>query len=127
MFYMARYQTDPGIPQRIIDFIRAFWRKNGYSPSAREIMHGANLRSTSMVQKHLDMLEEAGVITRGKGTKRTIRIVGDSRERMSLQCPCSDASPPDGPPPFFGPHAVFGREGGSPSPGSRAARRSATP
>ena len=87
MFYMARYKTDPGIPQRIIDFIRTFWRKNGYSPTAREIMHGANLRSTSMVQKHLDLLEEAGLVTRGKGTKRTIRIVGDSQGTAQASVP----------------------------------------
>jgi repressor LexA len=84
---MARHQTDAGIPQGIIDFIRDFWHKNGNSPTAREIMHGANLHSTSMVQKHLDMLEEAGVITRGKGTKRTIRIVGDSQRTAEASVP----------------------------------------
>ena len=127
MFYMARRQTDTDIPQRIIGFIRTFWRKNGYSPTAREIMHGANLRSTSMVQKHLDMLEEAGVITRGKGTKRTIRIVGDSQGAAEASVPLLGRIAAGRPAPFFGTSRCLRPRRWLSLSSSRAARRSATP
>ena len=50
--------------ENILDFIRAFRRENGYSPSVREVARHCGIKSPSVVQYHLDQLEQTGLITR---------------------------------------------------------------
>lgn len=60
---------------RVVDYIRAFSRMNGFSPTVREIQDGVGLASTAAVQYHLEKLRDAGVITWIPGRARTIRIL----------------------------------------------------
>lgn len=53
---------------------------SGMSPTVREIGQAVGLRSTSSVQSNLDILEKEGYIERDPMLKRSIRIVGQSRD-----------------------------------------------
>ncbi|MEN6615795.1 MAG: transcriptional repressor LexA [Syntrophorhabdus sp.] len=65
--------------ENILEFIRAFRRDNGYSPSVREVAEQCGVKSPSVVQYHLEQLQEAGLITRDKVRSRSIGIVGDQQ------------------------------------------------
>lgn len=60
----------------VYNFIVEFIRKNGYSPSVREISIGTNLNSTSSVYNHLVKLKMMGKIDMKENTPRSIRVVG---------------------------------------------------
>jgi repressor LexA len=64
----------------ILDFIKIFRLRNGYSPSVREVADQCGVRSPSVVQYHLNHLEQAGLIRRSKDTSRSIEIVGETKE-----------------------------------------------
>lgn len=61
--------------REILDIIKDFISKNGYSPSIREICKIANLSSTATVHAHLNNLKEKGYISCVDGKVRTIRII----------------------------------------------------
>ncbi len=63
--------------ENILEFIRVFRRDNGYSPSVREVAGHCGIKSPSVVQYHLEQLEEAGLITRDRVRSRSIGLVGD--------------------------------------------------
>ena len=44
--------------ENVLDFIRTFRRDNGYSPTVREIALHCGIKSTSVVQYHLNHLEK---------------------------------------------------------------------
>ena len=60
--------------QKILDYIKSSILNRGYPPSIREICDAVNLRSTSSVHAHLDILEKAGYIKRDPIKSRTIEI-----------------------------------------------------
>ncbi|MBR4206814.1 MAG: transcriptional repressor LexA [Clostridia bacterium] len=60
--------------QQIFDYICENIRKNGYSPSIRDICLALDIRSTSTVHTCLDRLEKKGYIQKENGKSRTIRI-----------------------------------------------------
>lgn len=62
--------------ERVYNFIVEFIKKNGYSPSVREICVGTDLKSTSSVYSHLITLKMLGKIEMKENTPRTIRLVG---------------------------------------------------
>lgn len=62
--------------ENILAYIKAFRRDKGYSPSVREVADHCGVRSPSVVQYHLNHLERAGLITRGRDTSRSIGVVG---------------------------------------------------
>jgi repressor LexA len=66
-----------GTREEILDFIRAFRRDNGYSPSVREVASHCGIKSPSVVQYHLEQLKEAGLITKDRVRSRSIGVVGD--------------------------------------------------
>ena len=66
--------------ENILDFIRAFRRENGYSPSVREVARHCGIKSPSVVQYHLDQLEQTGLITRERDRSRSVGIVGEEGE-----------------------------------------------
>jgi repressor LexA len=66
--------------ENILDFIRTFRRDNGYSPSVREVARHCGIKSPSVVQYHLDQLEQTGLITRDKDRSRSVGIVGEEGE-----------------------------------------------
>lgn len=66
--------------ENILDFIRAFRRENGYSPSVREVARHCGIKSPSVVQYHLDQLQQTGLITRERDRSRSVGIVGEEGE-----------------------------------------------
>ncbi|HVN96457.1 MAG TPA: transcriptional repressor LexA [Syntrophorhabdaceae bacterium] len=66
--------------ETILDFIKTFRQENGYAPSVREVADHCGIRSPSVVQYHLNHLEQAGLIRKSKDTSRSVDIVGEIRE-----------------------------------------------
>ncbi|WEV20609.1 transcriptional regulator [Clostridium perfringens] len=65
--------------EQIYTFLIDFIKEKGYQPTVREIAHAVNLKSSSSVYRHLEMLEKDGLIILGKseqrGRKRSIHII----------------------------------------------------
>jgi repressor LexA len=66
--------------ETILDFIKTFRLRKGYSPSVREVADECGIKSPSVVQYHLNHLEQAGLIRKSKDTSRSIEIVGETKE-----------------------------------------------
>ena len=60
--------------QLIFDYIKENIRKNGYSPSIRDICSALEIKSTSTVHTCLERLEKKGYIQKENGKSRTLRI-----------------------------------------------------
>ncbi len=63
---------------QILAFIKEATKRRGYAPSIREIGDGVGLRSSSSVQRHLRLLEEAGLLKFDPHRPRTFQIVTGS-------------------------------------------------
>ncbi|MGU8999140.1 LexA family protein [Clostridium perfringens] len=67
--------------EQIYTFLIDFIKEKGYQPTVREIAHAVNLKSSSSVYRHLEMLEKDGLIIlgkseqRGRSRKRSIHII----------------------------------------------------
>ena len=59
--------------KRVYEYIDMMLRKNGYSPSVRDIQNALGIKSTATVNAYLDRLEEKGAISRTASKSRTIR------------------------------------------------------
>jgi len=68
---------------RILNFIRRFLDRRGYAPTVRDIARGCNISTPSVVQYHLNMLEEQGFIRRDPAVFRSIQLVERKREAVS--------------------------------------------
>lgn len=68
---------------RILNFIGKFLDKRGYAPTVRDIARGCNISTPSVVQYHLNMLEEQGYIRRDPEVFRSIQLVERKREAVS--------------------------------------------
>lgn len=62
--------------EMVYNFLVEFIKKNGYSPSIREICAGTYLSSTASVYNHLLTLEDEGKIKMKGNAARSIRLVG---------------------------------------------------
>ncbi|MCM1048685.1 MAG: LexA repressor [Clostridiales bacterium] len=62
--------------ERVYNFIVEFIKKNGYSPSIKEICDGTGLKSTASVYNHLLMLQILGKIDMKENIPRSIRVIG---------------------------------------------------
>ena len=69
--------------QMIFDYIRDNIRRNGYSPSIRDICTALDIKSTSTVHTCLERLEKKGYIQKENGKSRTLRIEGISPEEST--------------------------------------------
>ncbi len=69
--------------QRILGFIGKFLNERGYAPTVRDIARGCNISTPSVVQYHLNMLEQQGHIRRDPEVFRSIQLVGRRREAPS--------------------------------------------
>lgn len=62
---------------KIMEFLVSYKiAHDGNSPNCREIMEACGLSSTSVVNYHLDILEQSGSILRTRGMSRHIMIQG---------------------------------------------------
>jgi len=64
--------------QKIIEFIRRFWKDYHYPPTVRDIVNGCDISSTSVVDYNLAILEREGYIRRHSGISRGIELVSDT-------------------------------------------------
>jgi repressor LexA len=60
--------------ERILNFIRQFLNEKGYAPTVRDIAKGCNISTPSVVQHHLNKLEETGQIHRDPTVFRSIQL-----------------------------------------------------
>lgn len=58
----------------ILEFIRTYIDKNGYSPTLQEIADAMGLSSLATVHEHLQALNKKGVIKRSVGSSRGIEL-----------------------------------------------------
>ena len=58
--------------KEILEIIKTFIKKNGYSPTIREICKLANIKSTAAVHAHIKKLKAEGHITTGVDIPRSI-------------------------------------------------------
>ena len=73
--------------QLVYDFILDTIRRDGYSPSVRDISNAVGIKSTSTVHHYLSRLESKGYIQKESGKSRTLRIEkndGDDADRIPL-------------------------------------------
>lgn len=68
---------------RILNFIRQFRDRRGYAPTVRDIARGCNISTPSVVQYHLNMLEEKGFIRRDPEVFRSIQLTERRGEAVS--------------------------------------------
>lgn len=73
--YLTRRQKE------IYDFIREHIDSRGYAPSLGEIGSRFDLSSPATVHKHLQNLEEKGLIRRSSGRSRAIELCEEQKER----------------------------------------------
>lgn len=63
--------------QRILEFLQAQIKENGYPPTVRDICAELDIRSTSTVHKALGRLAEEGYISKGAANKRrAVKLIG---------------------------------------------------
>lgn len=60
--------------KQILDFIRIFQKREGYSPTLREICHGLGLVSHGSLIRHIRLLESQGLIKGLPGKKRVWKL-----------------------------------------------------
>lgn len=70
--------------EKILAFIQSFVREKGYGPSVRDIQHGCQISSTSVVAYHLNKLHDNGVIHRDKIASRAMDLSGYLLNRIPL-------------------------------------------
>lgn len=64
--------------QEILDYIKQYIKKVGFSPTLKQIADAMGLSSLATVSEHLDALEKKGLIERVYGEARGIRIIEDT-------------------------------------------------
>ncbi len=64
--------------EKLLDVIKHYVVKHGYSPTVRELCKEMNLSSTATVQVHLNNLEKKGYIRKEESKNRTIEILVDN-------------------------------------------------
>lgn len=70
--------------RKIVAFVRAYIKKNGFAPSIEEIAEGVKLSSKTAVRHHLQKLSEDGIVTMQSGKYRSLRIV-ESKDGKPLK------------------------------------------
>ena len=75
---MARFLT--ARQRQILEFIRDFQRREGISPTHREIRDRFGYSSYGTVHKHLKLLEQKGYLTRHWNQKRGVELTGTAAE-----------------------------------------------
>ena len=68
----TRYNPLMDTSMEILDIIRQYISDRGFAPSVRDIQDATNIRSTSTIRRHLDLLTDKGYITRTRDTARSI-------------------------------------------------------
>lgn len=67
--------------EEIYAFISETTRREGYSPTVRDIQQALGIKSTSTVHSYLAKLEEKGRISRASGKSRSVRVTESAAEQ----------------------------------------------
>jgi repressor LexA len=70
--------------KEVLDFISSFVQRNGYSPSFEEIARGLKLSSLATVHKHINNLQNKGLLQRGHNRSRSIDVL-PPRSKMKAE------------------------------------------
>ena len=73
--------------REVLDIIRDFIQRNGYSPSLEEIGAALGLSSVATVHKHVSHLVEKGFVRRVWNQNRSIELVDDADRRGAVGLP----------------------------------------
>ena len=73
--------------KEVLDFIRSFVERCGYSPSFEEIAHGLDLSSLATVHKHISNLERKGLLQRAHNRSRSIDLIPERKKSMIQEIP----------------------------------------
>lgn len=73
--------------REILDFLKIYISKHGYSPTFQEIAKHFNFSSKGTVYKHLLNLKEKGFITKSWNKSRSIELTSDIAEMAIVQLP----------------------------------------
>lgn len=65
----------------LLDYIDAFIREHGYSPSYREIMNGLKYNSVATVALHVNNLIKRGHLRKRDNSARSLEVVGSDSKR----------------------------------------------
>ena len=90
---MSKKQTMTKMQKAIYDFIATTVAEQGYPPSVREIGEAVGLKSPSTVYFHLTHMEELGIIQKGAGKGRAIRLVNQPAPQAAEVIPEEAAAP----------------------------------
>ena len=73
--------------KEVLDFIRNFVERCGYSPSFEEIAHGLDLSSLATVHKHISNLEKKGLLQRAHNRSRSIEVLPERKKATMQEIP----------------------------------------
>ena len=62
--------------QLILSFIEEFIEEHDYPPTVRDIQHGCDISSTSVVSYNLDRLKDSGALSRDSEVSRGLKLAG---------------------------------------------------
>lgn len=69
--------------RQIVDFIRQFIQRNGYSPTLQEIADAIDVSSLATVHEHLQALVKKKVIRKFEGAVRGLEIIEDKMSQLN--------------------------------------------
>ncbi len=73
--------------KEIVDFIRAYRRRRGISPTQREICEEFGYSSFGTLQKHIKLLMEKGVVVRDWIKRRSLTLAGEESRPAAMEVP----------------------------------------
>ena len=77
--------------KKVLEFISQQIRQNGYPPTVRDIGAALGIKSTSTVQKSMEILESEGFIRKQAGKRRAFEVVQGGADAQAADA-ASDAS-----------------------------------
>ena len=80
---MPRTKALKSLQQRIMDFLEQHIHENGLPPTRREIAHGCNISSTSVVEYNLRLLDRNGYVKMRDGIARGLDILDDAGQPVN--------------------------------------------
>lgn len=66
-------QKNNKLRAEIVDFVKAFWLNHKYAPSHRDIMEATGISSTSVVNYHIGVLVDEGILEHDPVVARSLR------------------------------------------------------
>jgi repressor LexA len=61
--------------KEVLDFVKSYSERKGYSPSLEEIQHKLKLASVSTAHFHISKLQNEGYITKQSGKARSVEAM----------------------------------------------------